>query len=65
MAATFANTEEWVNVVGTVRSVDLLGHHPKQRFVMLIQDKTGVMQLVFFRNPGSSKMRTLSGTPLR
>lgn len=39
----------WVTVIGTVRTFDLLGRPPKQRFVVVLGDATGTIQLVFFR----------------
>jgi ATP-dependent DNA helicase RecG len=44
-----ANSGSWLTVIGTVRAFDLLGRPPKQRFVVLLGDATGTIQLVFFR----------------
>jgi ATP-dependent DNA helicase RecG len=44
-----ANSGSWLTVIGTVRAFDLLGRPPKQRFVVVLGDATGSIQLVFFR----------------
>ena len=44
-----ANSGSWVTVIGTVRAFDLLGRPPKQRFVVMLGDETGTIQVVFFR----------------
>jgi len=46
----FAGTSKWLTVIGTIRGFDLLGRPPHQRFVLLIQDETGTLELVFFRS---------------
>ncbi len=44
------NSGQWVTVTGKVRSFDLLGRPPRQRFVVILEDDTGTIQLVFFRS---------------
>ena len=44
-----AGSAQPVTVIGTVRRSDLLGRHPKQRFVVTLADSTGTVPLVFFR----------------
>ncbi|MFI5252663.1 MAG: ATP-dependent DNA helicase RecG [Bacteroidota bacterium] len=44
------NSDEWVSVVGQVRSFQLMGRRFKQRFEMTLGDETGTIQLTFFQN---------------
>ena len=44
------NSDEWVSVVGTVRTFQMIGRPPKQRFSMILGDETGTIQIVFFQN---------------
>jgi len=46
----FIDSATWVTVIGTVRGFDLLGRPPRQRFVLLLDDETGTLELVFFRS---------------
>jgi len=46
----YINSNNWVTVIGTVVGFDLLGRPPRQRFVVLLQDDTGTLQLVFFQS---------------
>ncbi len=41
---------KWVTVIGTVRAFDLIGRPPRQRFVVVLGDETGTIQLIFFRS---------------
>lgn len=41
---------KWITVIGTVRRFDLLGRPPRQRFVVILEDETGTVPLVFFRS---------------
>ncbi|HZY10749.1 MAG TPA: ATP-dependent DNA helicase RecG [Bacteroidota bacterium] len=43
------NSGEWVTIIGTVRSFDFLGRSPRQRFVIVLGDDSGTIQLVFFK----------------
>jgi ATP-dependent DNA helicase RecG len=47
---SLVNTDQWVSVIGTVRSFQMIGRHPRQRFVMILGDETGTLQLLFFQN---------------
>jgi ATP-dependent DNA helicase RecG len=42
------NNGQWVTVIGTVRSFDLAGRPPKQRFVLILEDDSGNIPLTFF-----------------
>jgi len=42
--------EQFVSVLGTVRTFDVIGRPPKQRFELRLGDETGVLSLVFFRS---------------
>ena len=44
------DSDQWVTVVGMVRTFDLIGRPPRQRFVIVLGDETGTIQLVFFRS---------------
>lgn len=44
------NSGKWVTVIGVVRTFDLLGRPPRQRFVVVLGDDTATTQLVFFRS---------------
>ena len=44
------NSGTWLTVIGTVRTFDVIGRSPKQRFVIMLGDETGTIQLVFFRS---------------
>jgi ATP-dependent DNA helicase RecG len=44
------NSGQFITVMGTVRSFDLMGRPPRQRFVVVVGDDTGTIQLVFFRS---------------
>jgi len=44
------NSGKWLTVIGTVRTYDVIGRSPKQRFVIMLGDETGTIQLVFFRS---------------
>ena len=46
----FMNSGQWVTIIGTVRSFDLLGRPPRQRFVVILEDESGTAQLVFFQS---------------
>jgi ATP-dependent DNA helicase RecG len=37
-------------VIGTVRTFDVMGRPPRQRFVLVLGDETGTIQIVFFRS---------------
>ena len=41
---------KWVTIIGTVRAFDLIGRPPRQRFVVVLGDETGTIQLIFFRS---------------
>jgi len=45
----FINTESLVTVIGEIRAFDLIGRPPRQRFVAILGDESGTVQLVFFR----------------
>jgi ATP-dependent DNA helicase RecG len=47
---SLVNTDQWVSVVGTVRSFQMIGRPPRQRFAMILGDETGTIQLLFFQN---------------
>jgi ATP-dependent DNA helicase RecG len=42
--------EQYVSIVGAVKSFDVIGRLPRQRFELRLGDATGVMPLVFFRS---------------
>src|ERR1700741_3741536 len=44
------NSGKWISVIGKVETFDILGRPPKQRFVIILGDETGTIQLVFFRS---------------
>lgn len=46
----YIDTDQWVNVVGSVRKFDMVGRPPKQRFVLILEDGTGSIPLTFFQN---------------
>lgn len=46
----FVDSSEHVTVIGTVRAFDMIGRYPKQRFVVVLGDETGTVQLVFFQS---------------
>ncbi|HEV8538148.1 MAG TPA: ATP-dependent DNA helicase RecG [Bacteroidota bacterium] len=39
---------KWITIIGTVKTFDLIGRPPRQRFVVVLGDDTGIVQLVFF-----------------
>ncbi len=41
---------KWITAIGTVKSFDLIGRPPRQRFVVVLGDETNVVQLIFFRS---------------
>lgn len=41
---------EWITVIGTVRTFDLIGRPPRHRFVVILEDETGTVPLVFFQS---------------
>src|ERR1051326_5428568 len=45
-----ANSDQWITVLGTVQTFDLIGRPPRQRFVMILGDETGTVELTFFRS---------------
>lgn len=45
-----ADADQYVTVIGTVRTFDVVGRHPKQRFVVILGDESGTVQLVFFKS---------------
>src|SRR5689334_6043401 len=44
------NSGKWITVIGSVIKAELVGRPPAQRFVILLGDATGSVQLVFFRS---------------
>ncbi|MBI4548348.1 MAG: ATP-dependent DNA helicase RecG [Ignavibacteriae bacterium] len=44
------NSGQWVTVIGTVRTFDLLGRPPRQRFVVVLGDDSGTVPIVFFQS---------------
>ncbi len=46
----FLGSDKWITIIGTVRSFDLIGRPPHQRFVTILGDETGTIQLIFFQN---------------
>ncbi len=44
------NSGQFVTVIGTVRTFDLAGRPPRQRFLVILTDETGTIPLVFFRS---------------
>lgn len=46
----FINSDSWVTVIGEIRTFDLVGRPPHQRFVAILGDDSGTVQLVFFRS---------------
>ena len=46
----FLNSDRWITIIGTVRSFDLLGRPPHQRFIVILGDETGTIQLIFFQS---------------
>lgn len=42
--------EQAISVVGTVRSIDLVGRPPKRYCIIILGDETGIVPLVFFQN---------------
>jgi ATP-dependent DNA helicase RecG len=44
------NSDQYVTVVGTVRTFDVVGRPPRQRFVVILGDNSGTVQLVFFQS---------------
>ncbi len=44
------NSGQFVTVIGTVRTFDTMGRPPRQRFVIVLGDETGTIQLVFFQS---------------
>jgi ATP-dependent DNA helicase RecG len=47
---SIVNSDQYVTVIGTVRTFDLVGRYPRQRFVVMLGDETGTVQLVFFQS---------------
>ncbi len=47
---SFIQSAQMVTVIGTVRAFDLIGRPPHQRFVVVLGDETGTIQLVFFQS---------------
>ncbi len=45
-----ADSEEWVTVIGTIRTFDLIGRPPRQRLSVILEDESGTIQLVFFQS---------------
>jgi len=41
---------QYVTVIGTVRMFDTIGRYPRQRFVVILGDESGTVQLVFFQS---------------
>ncbi|MBI5476531.1 MAG: ATP-dependent DNA helicase RecG [Ignavibacteriales bacterium] len=46
----FADSDKWITTIGTVRSLDLIGRFPRQRFVITLGDETGIIKLIFFQS---------------
>ncbi|TAK50595.1 MAG: ATP-dependent DNA helicase RecG [Bacteroidetes bacterium] len=46
----FADTGEYITVIGQVRRIDIIGGRFKQRLVISLGDETGTIQLVFFQS---------------
>ena len=44
------DSDKWVTTIGRVKSFDLVGRPPRQRFVVVLTDDTGIIQLVFFQS---------------
>lgn len=44
------NSNQQVTVIGTVRTFDLVGRPPRQRFVVILADDTGTIPLIFFQS---------------
>src|SRR3989442_102889 len=44
------NSGQFVTVLGRVRTFDIVGRPPKQRFVVILADETGTIPLVFFQS---------------
>ncbi len=42
-------SDRWITVIGTVRAFDLIGRPPRQRFIVVLADGSGTLQLVFFQ----------------
>src|SRR6266581_3587107 len=54
----------WITVIGTVRSFALVGRAPKQRFVVVLGDDSGTVQLIFFRSVNFFKKAFTAGDTL-
>jgi ATP-dependent DNA helicase RecG len=45
-----ADSGKWLTIIGRVRTFDLVGRPPRQRFVVVLEDETGTIPLVFFQS---------------
>lgn len=46
----WVDSRDYVTVIGTVRTFDVVGRPPKQRFLIILGDDTGTVPLVFFKS---------------
>jgi len=45
-----ADSDQYVTAIGTVKTFDLVGRPPRQRFVVMLGDQTGTVPLIFFQS---------------
>lgn len=60
----FINSNQNVTTIGTVKTFDIVGRPPRQRFVAILADETGTIPLVFFQSVHYFKKAFTAGETL-